>query len=83
MDQDSYLSQQLVVEEADDAKFIALDREGRFVKGQMHIKATLESDHLKSVLIEINDEDTIGMLRKKIGERFETRMDLFNGLNGI
>ncbi len=61
---------------------MALDKDGRFNKGKMHIKATLEND-LKSVLIEINDNDTIGMLKKKIGEKSESTLDLYNGLTGV
>ena len=34
----------------------------------MHIKATLESDHHKSLLLEILENDTIKTLKKKIGE---------------
>ncbi len=51
--------------------YLELDKDGRFKKGNKHIKATLVSDHLKSVLIEINNSDTISILKKKIGEKFE------------
>lgn len=61
---------------------MALDKDGRFNKGKMHIKATLEHD-MKSVLIEINDNDTIGILKKKIGEKSESTLDLYNGLTGV
>ncbi len=60
-----------------------MDKDGRFNKGKKHIKATLDTDHLKSVLIEINDTDTILNLKKKIGEKFESHFELYTGLTKV
>ena len=81
LDQKSFLSN----EDSNDNKgqFLELDKDGRFNKGKKHIKATLESDHLKSVLIEINDKDTISILKKKIGEKFESTFELYTGLTKV
>ncbi len=48
-----------------------MDSKGYFNKGLMHIKATYQSDHKKSFLLEIMEKDTIKTLKKKIGERME------------
>jgi hypothetical protein len=38
---------------------------------------------MKSVLIEINNNDTISILKKKIGEKFESTFELYNGLTKV
>jgi hypothetical protein len=52
--------------------FIQMDQKGYFNKGQMHIKVTMESNHHKSFLLEILEQDTIKTLKKKIGEQMES-----------
>jgi exo-beta-1,3-glucanase (GH17 family) len=37
--------------------FVQLDEKGYLNKGQMHIKATLESDNQKSFLLQIHNND--------------------------
>ena len=49
----------------------------------MHIKATLESDYHKSIMIEISEKDTIASLRKRIGEIMESNYELYRNLRGL
>lgn len=50
----------------------------------MHVKATLESDHHKSFLLQMhNKDDTIATLKKKIGEKMGSTYELFKGLRGL
>ena len=61
-----------------------IDDRGYVNQGQKHIKATLDSDHQKSFLIQVDDkEDSISILKKKIGERVESTYEIFNGLKGL
>ncbi len=60
--------------------FIQMDSKGYFNKGQIHIKATLESDSIKSILLQISDKDTIKILKKKIGEIVEANFELYRNL---
>lgn len=63
--------------------FIQMDSDGFFNKGSMHIKATLESDISKSVLVEVEESDTIKYFMKKIGERMESTYELYRNLRGV
>lgn len=49
----------------------------------MHIKATLESDHHKSFLIDILETDTILILKKRIGEIMESSYELYRNLRNL
>lgn len=60
-----------------------MDSKGYFNKGLIHIKATLESDSFKSVLLEISDKDTIAILKKRIGEIMESNFELYRNLRGL
>lgn len=70
LDQQSFLS--------GEGKVFELDKDGRFNKGRNHVKAILRSDHLKGVLVETNENDTISILKKKIGEKFESTFEQYN-----
>lgn len=64
--------------------FIQLDENGYLNKGQMHVKATLESDHHKSFLLQIHNKDeTIATLKKKIGEKMGSTYDMYKGLRNL
>ena len=64
--------------------FIQLDEIGYLNKGQMHIKATLESDTHKSFLLQIHSKDeTIATLKKKIGEKMGATYDMYKGLRNL
>ncbi|CDW82427.1 UNKNOWN [Stylonychia lemnae] len=60
-----------------------MNEKGYFNKGQMHIKATLESDHQKSFLIDIQENDTILTLKKRIGEIMESSYELYRNLRNV
>ena len=48
------------------------------------MKATLESDHHKSFLLQIHSKDeTIATLKKKIGEKMGSTYELYKGLCGL
>lgn len=50
----------------------------------MHVKATEESDHHKSFLIQVpNSEDTIATLKKIIGEKMESTYDMYKKLKNV
>ena len=64
--------------------FLQLDDNGYLNKGQMHIKATLESDTHKSFLLQINNKDeTIATLKKKIGEKMGSTYEMYKGLRNL
>lgn len=60
-----------------------MDSRGYFNKGCIHIKATLESDSFKSVLLEISEKDTIAILKKRIGEIMESNFELYRNLRSL
>lgn len=63
--------------------FIQMDQRGYFNKGQIHIKATLESDEAKSILLQVSDKDTILVLKRKIGETMESNFELYRNLRNV
>jgi hypothetical protein len=60
-----------------------MDSKGYFNKGQIHIKATLETDSFKSILLQISEKETISVLKKKIGEIMESNFELYRNLRNL
>lgn len=83
-DSQSFLVLDSFLAENEGGMFIQLDNQGYLNKGQMHVKATLEQDHHKSFLIQIDSkEETIGMLKLKIGEKMGSTYELYKGLTEL
>jgi len=66
-----------------DGMFIQMDPRGYFNKGQIHIKATLESDTVKTILLQISHKENISSLKKKIGEIMESNFELYRNLREL
>ena len=49
----------------------------------MHIKASQEKDDLKSILLDVNENETILELKKQIGEKIESAYELYRGLRNL
>ena len=63
--------------------FIQMDPRGYFNKGQIHVKATLESDSAKSILLQISYKEDIASLKCKIGEIMESNFELYRNLREL
>ena len=60
-----------------------MNEKGYIFKGQMQIKATLETDPLKSLLIEVLQNDTVADLKRRITEKMEVNYDIYRNLRNL
>jgi len=60
-----------------------MNEKGYIFKGQMQIKATLESDPLKSLLIEVLKNDTVSDLKRRISDKMEVTDEVYRNLRNL